>query len=104
MRRRDPAPDTSVQLRYRFHRQSSADFYQRIYDDPNTEYVTDDPKLSSFITQTIGVKLDLPLARLGIGGDLAAWRADLVLEYINQSNRFGDAVAGSFAITIPFQY
>jgi hypothetical protein len=96
--------DTTLQLRYRYYRQTAADFYQVIYDDPMAEFVTDDPKLSAFTTQTVGLKLVSPLGRFGFGGDLAAWRADLVLEYISQTNRFGDAVAGSFALTIPFEY
>lgn len=96
--------DTSLQLRYRFYRQTAADFYQPIYDDPSAEYVTNDPKLSAFTTQTAGLKLDTALSRLGFRGELGRWRADLVLEYISQTNRFGDAIAGSFALTVPFEY
>lgn len=93
--------DSSLQLRYRYYRQTGAEFYRHIYDDAGAEFVTDDPKLSAFTTQTLGLKLATPLSRLGFGGD---WRADLLVEYIRQDHRFGDAVAGSFAITVPFTY
>jgi hypothetical protein len=103
----DLSPRLALHLRYRYYRQGAADFYKDIYDsnDPAIEpWITDDTKLSAFSTQTFGVKADAALALFGVGGAAGRWRVDAVLEYITQDNRYGDAVVGQVAFTIPFEY
>lgn len=99
--------EVEATARFRYHRQSGADFYKRVYDsnDPAVEpFLTDDPKLSSFDGQTYGVKVEGPLAALGFEGERARVRASALFEYVNQNNRFGNAVVAVFGITVPFAY
>ena len=99
--------DVHLHLRYRLHLQGAADFYQVIYDtaDPAVEpYLTDDVKLSELTTHTFGIKLDLALSRLGIGGQMAGARGGALVEYITQSTYFGNAISAQLAVTVPFAY
>jgi hypothetical protein len=101
------AAGVTAHARYRYHRQGAADFFKDVYDtaDPMVEpFITDDVKLSAFTTHTLGVKLESALGVLGAQGWLARARADVVFEYTIQNNRFGNAVAGQLALTIPFEY
>jgi len=94
-------------VRYRYHRQSAADFYLPSYpsNDPNLyPYVTDDVKLSKFTTHTVGVKLGVLGEVLGLPGTLEGARGEIILEYIDQNNRFGNAVTAHAALTLPFVY
>ncbi|RMH41918.1 MAG: DUF3570 domain-containing protein, partial [Deltaproteobacteria bacterium] len=99
----DVARDVSVRLRYRYHRQSAAFFYRDIYDRLE-RYRTDDPKLGAFSTHTAGAAIEAPLARLGATGELAAVRGQVVVEYVRQNNRYGDAIVAQVACTIPLTY
>jgi hypothetical protein len=95
-----------VHLRWRYHRQRRADFFRFVYDsaDPAIEpFITDDIKLSSYDGQTFGVKLDAPLALLGLRGREGGVRIDLVAEYAIQNNRFGNAVVGGLGVTVPVE-
>lgn len=99
--------DFEVHLRFRYHRQSKAEFFKTIYDtaDPAMEpYLTDDVKLGNFTTESYGIKLDSTLEALGVEGSWAEVRANLSLEYTVQNNRFGNAVSGQLAFTVPFEY
>lgn len=98
----------AVHLRYRFHHQSDADFYQDIYvtADPMFEpYLTDDAKLDRLTTQTFGGKVDLGLDLLGLRGSfLDGARAEASFDYITQSTYYGNAVTAQLALTIPLAY
>lgn len=99
--------DVLVHARFRYYRQTAADFFKTIYDsnDPDVEpYLTDDIKLSEFTGRTLGIKVDTSLGALGVSGDLAKVRADIVLEHVTQNNRFGNAIVGMFGVTVPFEY
>lgn len=99
--------EIDLSLRFRYHRQSGADFFRTIYDsnDPAVEpFLTDDIKLSAFDGQTYGAKLEAPLSALGIRGDRADIRASATVEYVVQNNRFGDALLAELALTVPFAY
>jgi hypothetical protein len=100
-------PALDVHLRYRYHRQSAADFYRRVYDsaDPAVEpYLTDDVKLGRMTTQTFGGKLEVGLSLLGFTGALARARAQAGFDYIIQSTHYGNAVSGQLALSLPFGY
>ena len=94
-------------VRYRFHWQSAADFYLPSYpnNDPDQfPYITDDVKLSGFTSHTVGVKFGVVGRVLGFTGRLEEARGELIMEYIDQNNRFGNAVIAHAALTMPFVY
>jgi hypothetical protein len=101
-------PTLDVHLRYRYHRQSRADFYQPIYGsaDPAVEpYITDDVKLDRLHTNTIGGKLEVGLGLLGLtSGALTGARLLAGFDYITQSTYYGNAVSAQLAISLPFEY
>lgn len=101
------ARDIDVHARYRFHWQSAADFYERAYDTGDVlrePYITDDVKLSRFTTHTIGMEIETALWRMGITGAMRDARVDLVIEYVIQNNRFGNAILAQTALTVPLAY
>jgi hypothetical protein len=101
------ATDMDLHVRFRYHRQSKAEFFKTIYNssDPMVEpYLTDDVKLGNYSTQAYGLKLDSTLEALGFQGSWSNVRADLSFEYVVQHNRFGNAVVGQLAFTVPFEY
>lgn len=103
----DLAPELALHLRYRYHRQSAADFYQDIYDsaDPSIEpYLTEDDKLSAFDTHTVGGKLDLRLGLLGVDEAWQDGRIEALVEYISQPTHYGDAIAVQLALVVPLEY
>jgi hypothetical protein len=94
-------------VRYRFHWQSAADFYLPSYPSNDLDeypYVTDDIKLSEFTTHTIGIKVGVLGEVFGLEGDLEGARGELLVEYIDQNNRFGNAITAHAALTLPFTY
>jgi hypothetical protein len=96
-----------VTLRYRYHWQRKADFYLPSYPSNDMDefpHVTDDIKLSGFTTHTVGVKFGVIGHVLGFGGRLEDARGELIMEYIDQNNRFGNAVIAHAALTLPFEY
>jgi hypothetical protein len=93
----------AARLRYRYYRQTAAEFYQTIYD-VEQPLMTSDPKLSQFETQTVGVSVWAPLSRLGVEGNPGKVRAQLLVDYIHQTNAFGDAVAAQVAFTMPLEF
>jgi hypothetical protein len=94
-----------VGVRYRLHTQNGADFYRDVYPMLEVgDLITDDEKLSPFTSHTIGGRLATELGTLGFGGTLAAARAELIVEYVDQNNRFGNAGVAHVALTVPFAY
>jgi hypothetical protein len=96
-----------VALRYRYHSQGAADFYQPVYDsaDPAASpFLTADVKLSEMSTHTLGGKLGVGLGLLGMGPTLAAGRLDLVVEYVWQSTYVGNAIVAQLGVTVPLSY
>jgi len=101
------APELDLEARYRFHGQTQADFYRKIYDtaDPETQpFLTADPKLSALRTHVVGGKLSLGLRHLGVSGTLGRGRALATVEYYAQNTVFGDAVVGQVAVSLPIRY
>jgi hypothetical protein len=93
-----------VAFRYRHHRQGDAFFYLPSYPSNAVDYVTDDIKLSAFTSHTLGVKFGVAGHVIGLTGRLEEARGELVLEYVDQNNRFGNAVLAHAALTVPFEY
>jgi hypothetical protein len=102
----DLARGVHARLRYRYHRQTAAYFYREIYSliDPNTDFRTDDAKLGAFTTHTVGGRLSSTLDRIGMQGAFAAATGSLIVEYLHQNNRFGDAVILQLALAVPLEY
>ncbi len=97
--------DASVGFRY--YRQTRSYFYADRYpvlDTSMVNYVTDDPKMSGYDGETMEAKLGVYGEEFGLTGTWAGARFEGVLEYINQHNRFGDAVVAHVALTLPFSY
>lgn len=92
-----------LHLRYRYHRQNEASFFREVYDRP-AEFFTDDVKLSAFDSHSIALKLDTALSNLGLTGRMGEARVDLLVSYVIQNNRYGDAVVAQFGMEIPLQY
>lgn len=97
-----------VRVRYRFHTQTAARFYQDTYtqeqiSDP-TVFVTDDPKLDALTTHLVGGQAAVDLALFGVRGALGAARVDLVVERVWQSSAFGDAWIAQLGFEVPFAY
>jgi hypothetical protein len=94
-------PALDLHARYRFHRQSAAYFYEPTYAG-GEPFLTSDVKLSAFTTHTFGVELESALEHLGVAELLGDARLELVLEYIVQRNRLGNAVVFQTALAMPF--
>ncbi|HWN67562.1 MAG TPA: DUF3570 domain-containing protein [Haliangium sp.] len=94
-------PDLDLHARYRFHRQSAAYFYEPTYagDEP---FLTSDIKLSELTTHTFGVELESALEHAGVVGLFGDARLELVLEYVVQRNRLGNALVLQTALSMPF--
>ena len=92
-------------IRFRYHRQSRAYFYQDRYDTSDVmiqPFLTDDVKLSRFTTKTLEAKLAVHGDTFGIEGRWGAARLEGMLQYVVQDNRFGNAVIAHVAVTVPF--
>jgi hypothetical protein len=99
--------DLFAQVRYRYYQQNGAFFFQPVYDtnDPAIDpYLTDDPKLAPMTTHILGGKVELALAAVGFQGFSGRVRTELLVEYLFQDDRFGNAVHAELAITVPFEY
>jgi hypothetical protein len=97
-------PEFNLHLRYRYHNQGAASFYQDVYDtlDPAiAPYVTEDAKLSAFDSHILGVKLESALSNLGLTGTLGRWRVDVLCHYVIQNNRYGNALVMQAGLAIP---
>jgi hypothetical protein len=99
--------DIDASVRYRYYTQDGAYFFHERYppdDAAMTQFVSDDVKLSSFTGHTLEAKLGMLGNTFGLGGRWAAARFEVILEYVIQHNRFGNAVVAHGALTIPFSY
>jgi hypothetical protein len=101
-------PGLDVRLRYRFYTQSAASFYRAQYTqaelDDMAMSVTQDEKLSSFRTHTLGGQLSVALSILGFREAFARMRIDAVVERVWQTTSFGDAWVGQLGLSVPFSY
>ena len=92
-------------LRYRFHTQLAAFFYQDRYNmEPADGFVSDDVKLSAFRSHTVEAKVGMLGETFGLGGRFAAMRFEAIIMYVAQDNRFGNAFVAHLAATFPFEY
>jgi hypothetical protein len=99
--------NADVALRYRYYTQDGAYFFRTRYladDAAMTQFVTDDVKLSTFTGQTFEIKAGMRGEQLDLEGRWAGARFEAIFEYAIQNNRFGNAVIGHVALTIPFSY
>lgn len=94
--------DASV--RYRYHSQYRASFYQERYEAPQT-FISDDVKLADFSTHLIEGKLGVYGEQFGFEDvRWAGARIETILQYVAQQNRFGNAIIAQLALTVPFEY
>jgi hypothetical protein len=94
-------------LGYRYYAQDAAYFYRDRYpadDAAMTQFVSDDVKLSKFTGHSFEGKLGVLGEAFGLGGRWAGARAEVILEYSVQNNRFGNAFIAHAALTLPFEY
>lgn len=94
---------TLFSLKYRYHKQFRAYFFQEDYAMP-VELISADEKLSSFDSHTLGAQLEMAGSVIGFTGFLGETRGQIVFEYVDQDNRFGNAVVGYASITVPLTY
>jgi opacity protein-like surface antigen len=98
----------TLRLRYRYYKQTGADFAlkpgQTRYPTGYTGPLTDDPKLSAFDSQQIGVRTELALAALsGTFLDfLSRGLIDFSLDYQWCTSSFGNNVIGTLGGQLPF--
>jgi hypothetical protein len=94
-------------LRYRFHAQDAAFFYEDRYatgDISMQRYVSDDVKLDAFTGHTLEGKLGVFGEAFGAEGRWAGTRIEGILEYVLLHPRFGNAIVAHVALTVPFDY
>jgi hypothetical protein len=95
----------TIRLRYRFYTQTRSYFY-RLPEQyrGSDEFVTADPKMSSFHSHLMGMHARVELEFLG--GTPLEWLRDgnvwLSFDYLFQTHRFGNAVIAQAAISVPF--
>ncbi len=96
-----------VGLGFRYYRQSAADFFKPVYPTANPmmePYLTDDQKLSRFTGETMSAKFAVLGQAFGLDGRWGEARAEVIVEYVVQHNRFGNAGIAHVALTVPFNY
>ena len=67
-------------------------------------FASDDVKISGFTTHTLGFKLAVYGRALGLPERMAEWRGEVIFEYVDQNNRFGNAGIAHAALSVPFEY
>jgi Protein of unknown function (DUF3570) len=100
-------PDLEVGMGFRYYWQTAADFFQPTYptSDPQMEpFLTDDPKLARFHGETISAKFAVLGDAFGLEGAWSRARAEVIIEYVVQTSRFGNAGIAHVALTVPFDY
>jgi hypothetical protein len=98
-------PGLDLRLRYRFHVQGAADFYQDVYSRAQLENpavsITEDQKLSAFSTHTVGVQVGAALGLVGVSGRLGQARLEAGAERVVQDNAFGNAWVAQLGVVVP---
>jgi len=100
------SPFFQTRLRYRYYQQTSSFFYK---NDPNSytfqdRYVTNDPKLSAFHVNEIGVQF-LVLGSFLEGRahrSIAGAQFDISFNYRWNTNAFGNQIVAQAGVRIPF--
>ncbi len=91
-------------FRYRFHDQTrKAFFYQERYD-MEQPFLSDDVKLSKFTSHTLEAKLGVLGEVFELPSRWAGARFRLIIQYVLQHNRFGNAIVAHAAFTVPIPY
>ena len=100
------ASNLNVRLRWRHYTQRRSFFYRDVYGQelPDDDFVTADPKMSTFHSNLLGFQL---LLKGGFLNETAldVFRnatLDLTFEYIWNTNRFGNGVIAQAGVRIPF--
>ncbi|HEX3761040.1 MAG TPA: DUF3570 domain-containing protein [Kofleriaceae bacterium] len=94
-------------VRFRYYTQDGAYFFRDRYpvaSSAMSQFVTADPKLSSFNGYTMEAKLGVLGDAFQLRGRWAGTRFEGILEYTIQHNQFGNAVVAHVAVTVPFEY
>lgn len=94
-------------LRYRFHTQDHAFFYEDRYvtsDISMQRYLSDDVKLDAFSGHLVEAKLGVAGEAFNMSGRWAGARFEGILQYALQHPRFGNAIIAHVALTVPFGY
>jgi hypothetical protein len=91
-------------LRYRFHDQTKQAFFYEERYPMEQAYLSDDVKLSKFTTHTIEAKLGVLGEAFWQSDRWAGARLEVILQYVVQNNRFGNALVTHAALTLPFTY
>ena len=89
---------------FRYYTQTAANFFKPVYPtaDPMVEpFLTDDPKLSAFTGETITATFGVAGHAFGFDGRWGGARLEVIVEYVVQHNRFGNAGIGHVALTVP---
>lgn len=100
------ARDLNLRVRWRHYTQRRSFFYRDTYGQelPDDDFVTADPKMSTFHSNLLGFQLLLKGGFLSEGA-LDVFRnatLDLTFEYIWNTNRFGNGVIAQAGLRIPF--
>lgn len=95
-------PGLTVEFSYRYHTQSGAYFYLPVYDDPNQEWYSNDVKLTPFDSHALGFGIDTTLSNFGFKGQFGTSRLDILMQYVDQNNRFEGALVLQTGLSIPF--
>ncbi len=95
---------TEVRLRYRYYTQSAAHFLRPDGHDSGDRYVTADPKMTAFRDQTIGMRLRVDLGFLAFTAldFFHSAAVDFGVEYIFNTNRYGNGLVGQGGISWAF--
>ncbi len=93
-----------VRLRYRYYTQSAAYFQRSEGYSKNDRYITNDPKMTAFRDQTLGVRLRLDLGFLAFTPLDFFHTAvlDFGVEYIFNTNRYGNGLVGQGGMSWAF--
>jgi hypothetical protein len=97
-------PHVELRLRYRYYTQSSSFFFRPGGNVRADKYVTFDPKMTEFHDQTIGAKLRVGFEFLAFTPlDFFHTAAlDFGVEYIFNTNRYGDGLVGQGGLSWDF--
>ncbi|MFT3925589.1 MAG: DUF3570 domain-containing protein [Myxococcales bacterium] len=97
-------PFFDVRLRYRYYKQNGADFWHRVGYVHADKYITNDPKMSPFHDQTVGLKLRVNFEFLAFTPlDFFHTAAlDFGVEYVFNTNRYGNGLIGQGGLSWAF--